>query len=54
MNEGGVNDNASYFVFTHTAEGTFDVFPIKQWINFKPVQTYKSLSAEEAEEEFSR
>ncbi len=54
LREGGVNDNASYFVFTQAQDGCFEVLPIKQWFNFTTVQRYKSLTAEEAEEQFSK
>jgi len=54
LREGGVNENASYFIFTQAQDGCFEVFPIKEWYNFTPVQRYKALSAEEAEEQFSK
>lgn len=54
LREGGVNDNASYFIFTQAQDGCFEVFPIKEWYNFTPIQRYKALTAEEAEEQFSK
>ncbi|XP_046999450.1 general transcription factor IIF subunit 1 [Schistocerca americana] len=52
--EGGVAENASYYVFTHGQDGVIEAFPIQEWYNFQPTQRYKALSAEEAELEFSR
>jgi len=54
IREGGISENASYYIFTHGANGIIEAFPLKEWYNFQPVQRYKALSAEEAEEEFSR
>ncbi|CAG7815140.1 unnamed protein product [Allacma fusca] len=54
VREGTISSNASYFIFTQATDGQFEVFPVSQWYNFTPIQTYKSLSAEEAEEEFGR
>ncbi|KAJ4448659.1 hypothetical protein ANN_00049 [Periplaneta americana] len=50
--EGGVAENASYYVFTHAPDGAIEAFPLQEWYNFQPIQRYKSLSAEEAEEQF--
>ncbi|XP_066592188.1 general transcription factor IIF subunit 1 [Prorops nasuta] len=52
--EGGISENASYYVFTHAPDGAIEAFPLHEWYNFQPIQRYKSLSAEEAEQEFSR
>lgn len=54
IREGGVTENASYYVFTQAADGTFEAYPVAEWYNFTPIQRYKALSAEEAEEEFGR
>lgn len=35
-------------------DGAFEAYPIDEWYNFQPIQRYKALSAEEAEEEFVR
>lgn len=51
---GGITENASYYVFTQAADGAFEAYPVEEWYNFTPVQRYKALSAEEAEEEFGR
>ncbi|GAB6032753.1 hypothetical protein CHUAL_011621 [Chamberlinius hualienensis] len=54
LREGGVSENASYYVFKNASDGAFEAFPIEEWYNFIPIQTYKTLNAEEAEEEFGR
>ncbi|XP_076163386.1 transcription factor IIFalpha isoform X1 [Ptiloglossa arizonensis] len=54
IREGGVSENAAYYVFTHAADGAIEAFPLHEWYNFQPIQRYKALSAEEAEQEFSR
>ncbi|XP_058796551.1 general transcription factor IIF subunit 1 [Phymastichus coffea] len=54
IREGGVSANASYYVFTHAPDGAIEAFPLHEWYNFQPIQRYKALSAEEAEEEFNR
>jgi transcription initiation factor TFIIF subunit alpha len=54
VREGGVSENASYFIFTQAQDGAFEVFPVQQWYNFTPIQRYKSLTSEEAEQEFGR
>lgn len=52
--EGGIGENASYYVFTHASDGAIEAFPLQEWYKFQPIQRYKSLSAEEAEEQFGR
>lgn len=47
-------ENAAYYVFTHGPDGSIEAFPLNEWYNFHPIQRYKALSAEEAEEEFGR
>ncbi|OXA65162.1 general transcription factor IIF subunit 1 [Folsomia candida] len=54
VREGGVSENASYFIFTQAPDGAFEVFPVNHWYNFTPIQRYKSLTSEEAEQEFGR
>lgn len=54
VKEGGVSENASYYIFTQAVDGAFEVFPVNHWYNFTPIQRYKSLTAEEAEEQFGR
>lgn len=54
IREGGVGENAAFYVFTHAADGAIDAYPLCEWYNFQPINRYKSLSAEEAELEFGR
>ncbi|XP_014261830.1 general transcription factor IIF subunit 1 [Cimex lectularius] len=54
IREGGVAENASYYVFTHAADGGIEAYPLNEWYNFQAIQRYKALSAEEAEQEFGR
>ncbi|XP_001607159.1 general transcription factor IIF subunit 1 [Nasonia vitripennis] len=54
IREGGISENAAYYVFTHAPDGAIEAFPLHEWYNFQPIQRYKALSAEEAEIEFSR
>ncbi|PSN38486.1 General transcription factor IIF subunit 1 [Blattella germanica] len=39
--EGGVAENASYYVFTHAPDGAIEAFPLQEWYNFQPIQRYK-------------
>ncbi|XP_077993593.1 general transcription factor IIF subunit 1-like [Glandiceps talaboti] len=52
--EGGITENSSYFIFTKEPDGAFEAHPLDSWYNFTPIITYKTLNAEEAEEEFGR
>ncbi|XP_041475436.1 general transcription factor IIF subunit 1-like [Lytechinus variegatus] len=52
--EGRINENSSYFILSQLADGTFEAYPVDSWYNFTAMQTYKTLNAEEAEEEFGR
>jgi len=54
IREGGVSENAAFYVFTHAPDGAIEAYPLPEWYNFQPIQRYKSLSAEEAEQEFGR
>lgn len=54
IREGGVSEYASFYVFAHSPDGAIEAYPLNEWYNFQPVQRYKALSAEEAEEEFGR
>jgi len=53
IREGGVSNNTTFYVFTHGKDGAFEAYPIKDWYNFTPIQRYKTLDAEEAEERFA-
>ncbi|XP_062875173.1 general transcription factor IIF subunit 1 isoform X2 [Trichomycterus rosablanca] len=52
--KGGVTENASYYIFTQCADGAFEAFPVHAWYNFMPVAKHRTLTAEEAEEEWGR
>ncbi|KAF4092583.1 hypothetical protein AMELA_G00022610 [Ameiurus melas] len=52
--KGGVTENASYYIFTQCADGAFEAFPVHAWYNFIPVAKHRTLTAEEAEEEWGR
>ncbi|KAG0724333.1 General transcription factor IIF subunit 1 [Chionoecetes opilio] len=54
IREGGVSENSSWYVFMQGKDGAFEAYPVEEWYNFKLIQRYKSLSAEEAEREFER
>lgn len=52
--KGGVTENASYYIFTQSADGAFEAFPVHAWYNFTPQAKHRTLTAEEAEEEWGR
>ncbi|CAI6359808.1 unnamed protein product [Macrosiphum euphorbiae] len=54
VREGGITDNSSYYLFTHGDDGIIIAHKLEEWYNFQPVQRYKTLTSEEAEEEFGR
>lgn len=54
IREGGVGENTAYYVFTHAEDGAIEAFPLHEWYKFQPIQRYKALSAEEAEQEFNK
>uniref|UniRef100_A0A8C5MZ90 Transcription initiation factor IIF subunit alpha n=1 Tax=Leptobrachium leishanense TaxID=445787 RepID=A0A8C5MZ90_9ANUR len=54
VKKGGVTENASYFIFTQCPDGAFEAFPVSNWYNFTPVAKHRTLTAEEAEEEWER
>ncbi|XP_044760981.1 general transcription factor IIF subunit 1 [Coccinella septempunctata] len=54
IREGGVSENTAYYVFTHAEDGAIEAFPLQEWYKFQPIQRYKSLTAEEAEQEYSK
>ncbi|XP_076042736.1 transcription factor IIFalpha isoform X2 [Oratosquilla oratoria] len=53
IREGG-SENSSWYVFTQAKDGAFEAYPVEEWYNFRPIQRYKALSAEEAEAEFEK
>jgi len=54
VREGGITDNSSYYLFMHAEDGVINAHKLEEWYNFQPVQRYKTLTVEEAEEEFGR
>ncbi|CAH1773447.1 unnamed protein product [Owenia fusiformis] len=52
--EGGISDNASYYIFTQCPDGAFEAHPVDEWYNFTPIIKYKYLDADEAEEAFNK
>lgn len=54
IREGGIGENAAFYVFTHAPDGAIEAHPLTEWYNFQTVHRYKALSAEEAEAEFGR
>lgn len=54
IRKGGILENASYYIFTQRDDGAFEAVPVAEWYDFMPVAKYKSLNAEEAEEEYLR
>ncbi|AWP18803.1 putative general transcription factor IIF subunit 1 isoform 3 [Scophthalmus maximus] len=52
--KGGVTENASYYIFTQCPDGAFEAFPVNGWYNFIPQAKHRTLTAEEAEEEWGR
>ena len=50
IREGGVAENTTFNVFSYGKDGAFEASPISDWYNFTPVQRYKTLDADEAEE----
>jgi len=54
IREGGVSENTTFYVFTQGKDGSFEAYPVKDWYNFTPIMTYKTLDAEEAEEKFAQ
>lgn len=54
VKKGGVTENASYYIFTQCPDGAFEAFPVQHWYNFTPLAKHRTLTAEEAEEEWER
>ncbi|XP_061567098.1 general transcription factor IIF subunit 1 [Cololabis saira] len=54
VKKGGVTENASYYIFTQCPDGAFEAFPVNGWYNFTPLAKHRTLTAEEAEEEWGR
>lgn len=45
--------NAAYYIFTQADDGSFEAHPVDSQYRFTPVINYRTLTADEAEEEFS-
>ncbi|KAM5171799.1 general transcription factor IIF subunit 1 [Mantella aurantiaca] len=54
IKKGGVTENASYFIFTQCPDEAFEAFPVSNWYNFTPLAKHRTLTAEEAEQEWER
>ncbi|KAF7240184.1 General transcription factor IIF subunit 1 [Varanus komodoensis] len=54
VKKGGVTENTSYYIFTQCPDGAFEAFPVNNWYNFMPIAKHRTLTAEEAEEEWER
>ena len=54
VREGGVSENAAYYVFTHGSDNVIEAYSLEEWYKFQPVQRYKALTSEEAELEFTK
>lgn len=54
VKEGGVLENSSYFLFMQKPDKSFDAIPLDEWYSFTQTVKYNFLSAEEAEEEYTR
>ena len=54
QSQGQVTENASYYIFTQGADGAFEAFLVNRWYNFTPQPSHRTLTAEEAEKEWSR
>lgn len=49
-----MTENTSYYIFTQCPDGAFEAFPVHNWYNFTPLAKHRTLTAEEAEEEWER
>lgn len=54
VREGGITANTTYYVFQHGKDGVVQAYPISHFYNFTPINRYKALDAEEAEEKFAQ
>ena len=53
MKEATMVQNAAYYIFTQADDGSFEAYPVDSQYRFTPVINYRTLTADEAEEEFS-
>jgi len=54
VRKGTISENAGYYVFTQATDGAFEAYPVNEWYNFTMQHSYKTLSAEEVEDEFGK
>jgi transcription initiation factor TFIIF subunit alpha len=54
VREGGVDQNASLYIFFQAVDGAFEAVPVNEWYKFNLQAKYKALTAEEAEERFEK
>uniref|UniRef100_A0A4X2KP35 Transcription initiation factor IIF subunit alpha n=1 Tax=Vombatus ursinus TaxID=29139 RepID=A0A4X2KP35_VOMUR len=54
VRKGGVTENTSYYIFTQCPDGTFEAFPVHNWYSFTPLTQHRTLTAEQAEQEWER
>uniref|UniRef100_A0A183J694 Transcription initiation factor IIF subunit alpha n=1 Tax=Soboliphyme baturini TaxID=241478 RepID=A0A183J694_9BILA len=52
LREGGISQNADYWIFIKNGDNVFDAYIIDEWYNFQPIARYKTLDIDEAEERF--
>lgn len=52
--EAGINENSSYYILTQCEDGAFEAVPVDTWFNFTADIKYKTLTVDEAEEEYNR
>ncbi|XP_031567889.1 general transcription factor IIF subunit 1-like isoform X2 [Actinia tenebrosa] len=52
--EAGINENSNYYILTQCPDGAFEAVPVTSWYNFTPNINYRTLTTDEAEEEFLR
>ena len=53
VKEASMVQNAAYFIFTQADDGSFEAYPVDSQYRFTPVINYRTLTADEAEEEYS-
>lgn len=53
IKEPSMVQNAAYYIFTKADDGSFEAYPVDAQYRFTPVINYRTLTADEAEEEFS-
>lgn len=54
VKEANISQNAAYYVFSQCADGSFEACPVDSLYRFTPVINYRTFTADEAEEKFSK